>query len=165
MSRDIYKGLGICIVCEKEKVEPNKTSCWKCLERDRKNKIQYRKNDTYNKKHNDYRRELYAKRKENGLCTRCGKKATIYTKCLECYTKNRKYRKTRKDNIVRAERVSYGMCYFCGNDILPGKRVCSECYKRLLVCTQKMNDAVRVQREMERNAREERELEKLLSRM
>lgn len=165
MSRDIYKELGICIVCEKEKVEPNKTSCWKCLERDRKNKIQYRKNDTYNKKHNEYRRELHAKRKENGLCTRCGKKATIYTKCLECYVKNRKYRESKNADIARSERASYEMCYFCGNEVVPGKKVCSVCSERLLENAQKMNEAVRSKRELERNAREERELEKLLSRM
>ena len=95
------------------------------------------------KKINQLHRKLYADRKEQGLCTRCGKrKATNGTVCLDCYAKRRR----KKYGIERSERPTYGECYICGRDVLKGKRVCESCYHRLLINTGKMNDEVRMER-------------------
>lgn len=150
MNKDIYKENGICVVCGKRMAEPNRVQCYKCLERDRKRKEELRKSGIDNREEvNKSHRKLYAKRKELGICTRCGmRKATNGTVCLDCFVKRKKQRK--KATIERAEMPSYGMCYFCGGSILEGKRVCKKCYDRLLINTFKMNEVVRNARELAR---------------
>ena len=133
--KDTYKQLGICVVCKKRKAEPNSSSCLECLEKDRKRKAEYRMHGHYNnEKSNQLHRKLYASRKEQGICTRCGeRKATNGTVCLDCYVKRRK----QNYGISRSERPSYGECYICGRVVLKGKRVCESCYHRLLINTGK----------------------------
>lgn len=148
MSRDVYKELGICTTCGKEKAEPNKASCWECLERYRKYQAKKRENGNYNKETaNRLHREMYAKRKELGLCTKCGrKKQSAQVLCTECRIKNN--RRRRKDTLERSDRVGIRMCYFCGDNIIPGKRTCPKCYKRTLKSVQKMNDIARKKKEV-----------------
>lgn len=51
-------------------------------------------------KHNKYQRQRYQKRKEQGLCVRCGKPATngllCYDHWVESTEKNRKRKKTKE---------------------------------------------------------------------
>lgn len=143
---NIYKELGICVVCGKRETEPNRVSCFECLERDRRYMAMKRKKGLCdNNKINQAHRNLYAKRKEEGICTKCGKrKATNGILCLDCYVKSRRNRNEKKDGILRMERPNYGMCYFCGNPVFSDKHVCQCCYDRLLVNTSKMNESVRM---------------------
>lgn len=152
----IYKRLGICTVCRKRKAEPGKSQCFECLEKDRLRKAAYRKEGKIT---NEYiaseHRKAYQKRKEAGMCTRCGKKiAKVGLVCTECYARRSRKQAEKYDGIARFERPDYGLCYFCGEETLEGKSVCGKCYGRYLEMTKKMNEVVRNEQAKKRRARE-----------
>lgn len=82
-----------------------------------KEKIQVRKNQM--KK--DNRKKL----KEQGICTYCGKRKADneYVTCGICRAKLRE-RKIRFCVGIQEQRRVQGLCPFCGNDIVPGYKVC-----------------------------------------
>lgn len=75
-------------------------------------------------------RREYQKRKRElciafGICRECMCKiATNGNYCLECYLKNKKRSKRKRNGVPRAERVSFGLCYFCGEPAEKGFKTC-----------------------------------------
>ena len=135
---DVYKELGICVVCGKRLAEPGRVSCIECLSRDRIKKRQDRqkmteeerkeKNQQINKAH----RELYKKRKDAGVCTRCGQRKPMIGRpiCIECHVRAVRNRKPKRGK-PRSEYPNHGLCYFCGSPTYKDFKVCKSCYERL----------------------------------
>ena len=103
-----YKSIGICPVCRKNRLAPGKNQCFDCLERNRAYSARKRgamteeERKAENEKIRVLKRELYARRRAEGVCTRCGK-GPLYdgtTLCMECAVKRRKSEKPRS---VRTE--------------------------------------------------------------
>lgn len=127
-SRKMCREIGICPVCQKNKLFGDEKTCPECLAK--KMEFPSVKNPAPYKR----KRSLYKWRKEQGLCTRCGKpnnnKTTV--KCKTCLEKERlrgiEYRQKKTGvYIPRSERRHYGLCYFCGNEIDGYRNVCEKC--------------------------------------
>ena len=124
-----YKGLKICVRCHKEVAEPNKVMCYECLEKEN----QYMREKRKSKEAREKDLSKYYELKERGICTYCKKAKAIEgrTKCKKCLDKIRNKRNSKKCDIDRSERVSYGLCYICGNDgLYQDTHVCEKCYKK-----------------------------------
>lgn len=77
--------------------------------------------------------------KANGLCMVCRKrKATHGSKCYECYLRQKKYDKAKYHGRREFWREK-GLCYFCGNNCIEGKKVCEKHYKFLFSNITKIN--------------------------
>ena len=125
-----YKAHHICPVCRKNRAAPNRVSCDDCLEKDRIKSQNRRKRKEATDALNKYKRETYKKRKEEGLCTVCGKKKSLYTQtcCYECTIKRRRA-KIRSYNNLKPDRT--GLCKWCDNKALPEKIYCAYHYEVL----------------------------------
>ena len=127
-----YKRLKICVRCHKNQAEPNRVMCLECsgAESDyRKKKRKCSDTDEFKKKDLD----KYYKLKQQGICTYCKHEKALQgkTKCQKCLSKIRNKRNAKKCDIDRSERVSYGLCYICGNDgLYKDTHVCEKCYKK-----------------------------------
>lgn len=136
------KRIGKCIRCGKNDAEPGKTMCLECAGKESDDYfLKYREKKLEYCKVHDAKKRL--ERKANGICVCCGKRpADTKSLCVQCKAMYRKRNNARRNDIHRSERVSYGICYICGkNPAIPGKGVCSECYKIRVAAMQKCNDA------------------------
>lgn len=87
-----------------------------------------------------YQRQLWAERKEWGLCVECGKRPPFEgrVRCEVCLCRdllahhNTKDSDTRKENRKkqRAERRAAGLCTICGKPAYKEHTRCYECYLR-----------------------------------
>lgn len=127
-NREYYEKIGYCTRCGQRKAEPNKHLCLECLW-----KIQdqyYKDRENHNDKLLKKSRRSYERAKEKGYCSSCkARKATIGVYCNRCYAKQIRYKESRREDIARAERVSFGRCYICGETAIEGKGVCEKCYE------------------------------------
>lgn len=124
---DWYKSNGICIQCLQYDASPGKVRCEVCLAKNAEGARRYRaKMQSVSRAEKS--RKLRESRKEQGLCIWCGKPRSNYSSvfCPDCRLKNQHKNDARK-GISRSERPAYGMCYRCGNDILPGEKLCQKC--------------------------------------
>ena len=79
----------------------------------------------------DYQKRKRDSAREKGLCIICLKKPRKYgSKCYECYVRQKRYDKAKYDGI-RGRWKEAGKCYFCGADVIPGKKTCQIHYERL----------------------------------
>lgn len=126
LKREQARMLGICPRCYRNPIYEGEKSCLECKERDRKRKYKTRP-DVMEKK-NRRQSELAIECANKGICRYCHKKPVTpgYKSCLECRLKNTK--KPKPGSIPSAERPSYGLCRFCCEPIIPGKRVCQKHY-------------------------------------
>lgn len=70
--------------------------------------------------------------KANGLCMVCrSKKATHGVKCYECFIRQKSHDRSKYDG-QRQYWKENGLCYQCGAEPLPGKKVCKKHYDILL---------------------------------
>lgn len=89
----------------------------------------------------EYQKKKRDEARVNGMCMRCFKnKATHGTRCdkcwLECKKEDKKrYRRKREEqNKESRETWQYnGKCYFCGQEVIEGKKVCKKHYEILMV--------------------------------
>ncbi len=128
---------GICPKCQKRAVEPNRKMCYECLGHERDRYHQRKAEGSLKKKivcGNSRKMSEYYRRKEAGLCTKCGqRKAEQGLLCNRCYAKYRTKQVARQDDIRRSERPAYGRCYICGTEELyDGHKVCRLCYEKRL---------------------------------
>ena len=85
------------------------------------------------KQHNrDYQKKKRDEAKKQGLCIVCRKKSKSHgAKCYECYLRQKRYDRQKYDGR-RQRWKDNGKCYFCGKDVVPGKKVCADHYQRLI---------------------------------
>lgn len=89
---------------------------------------------TRTRKSKQQRREYLKKKREIciafGVCRECLSKDIVKGNyCLECYVKNKKRNEAKRKGIARYDRVSYGLCYFCGKPVESGYKTCTECHE------------------------------------
>lgn len=104
------------------------------------------KNDTYSEKSRycnrsaearNHQKERAKKKRDEarkqGLCCICLKKPQTHgAKCYECYLRQKRY--DQKKNTGERERwKDEGKCYYCGADVVPGKKTCSIHYAKYKV--------------------------------
>ena len=124
--REWAKENGICVNCFKEKAFNGRTMCPECLD---KNKERSEKTRSTTSKE---QRRLYLKRKRDlciafGVCRECLKRpARVGLKCIECHVKEVKRQEKRRKYIPRNIRTELGLCYFCGNVAVKGKKTCEK---------------------------------------
>ncbi len=141
MSADRYyflKEHHICVCCGQRDAFHNKTMCPECLEKCNKRASKRYAKDKEQILQRKRKRDkaLYARRKAEGLCVKCGhKKATKGVFCLECYVKERKReiertekRKRENGGSIREIWKEKGLCAQCGEPRIPGKRLCQKHY-------------------------------------
>lgn len=145
--KEKLKLLGLCALCGHEYAEPNKTKCFKCAEKDRLRQEKYRESEDYRENQSKGSKKRYQYRKEKGLCVVCGKKQQEKgLKCISCYNKVKANRRRYNDkhgiptDISRAERISYGLCYICGETGYDGHRVCRKHYYQRLHSMNKLKN-------------------------
>lgn len=84
----------------------------------------------YNQMHNAWARNATKERRENGICYRCGKRKADYgyKTCGVCRDKMRRSRETRAKTAKRDMWVRNGLCFFCGQPVVEGFKVCQKHY-------------------------------------
>lgn len=134
-TRIFYKSIGICPKCKKDKIYEGENLCLKCYEKTYSDKEICDKSKYDRRK---YHEKWYEKSKKQGLCVRCGKGKTKagHVYCDRCLAvRRRKEKETRKEkdplHLERAERVSYGYCYICGDELDRKGRACTKCADRV----------------------------------
>ena len=121
---ELLKRLGICVECGLEDVWENKTKCLQCLFRTKE------RSEATRSEESKIQRKKYLARKRDlciafGLCRECLKREVIEGKkrCVRC-TNNQKVRYANKTPLKRQDRTRLGMCYFCGEKAVEGKKTC-----------------------------------------
>lgn len=134
-SREMYRKMGVCPVCRRNKILGEEKTCPECLAQAaiyvNKNRAKMSKAE-YNSYMRSYSERTYRKRKESGICTRCGKrKATEgYFTCYVCRTRDTEQKRLRNaPKIPRNERYLHGICFFCDNPVEPGWKTCEVHHK------------------------------------
>lgn len=124
----------ICPRCGKNDLLGDEKRCPECLAKSydscRKSKEKLGAehcNEVARKSTNNVRK----KRKEAGLCPRCGKRKPDngFTTCGVCREKARNYMRTRHGYCNNVSRFERGICYFCNNPLKDGYKVCEKHYQ------------------------------------
>lgn len=139
----------ICPCCRKEALFSNEKSCLECRARKTNNNaIRLSRNEQEIRKQIAIRdSNRYQNRKELGLCVACGKENNSkYAVCKKCRIK-RNARRTRKSTnqiglSIRKERVTKGLCYWCGNPVKKGYKVCEPHYNKIAGLAYTENNAI-----------------------
>lgn len=120
------------IGAEKKKQLQIKKYCYDCLEKIRKENSD-RYNPEYARSYKKRRREIYADKKDKGICVRCTKPATHGLYCYEHYIKERRRSMERAKNekeernergLIPEERKRNGLCLWCGENAVNGTNAC-----------------------------------------
>ena len=131
-----YKQGKICWYCGQNTIFGDEDVCPECLVK--KSASALRSIEKNYGSIGEYQKKRIKSLKDQGLCQDCGSREVVEGKtfCKKCLDK-RKYRSRRYyarktvGEIKRSERVSFGLCYICGEELDTDKKVCSKCYERL----------------------------------
>lgn len=137
-TRKFNKEHNICTMCGHEIVYDGFATCEMCRDKQKEYSAKFYSKETEeeklarNIKQAEYIKNKRQERKTKGVCVECGKKlcanSTIH--CLEHYIANKKAYK--KIEIPREQRVDYGLCYTCGNEIEDKHyKLCNGCLERI----------------------------------
>lgn len=137
---ELLKSLKVCPMCQ-QKVFGDEIICIECRAiKANKVSLRYEKNKSeIRNKENERKKEKRKKLIEQGICNYCGKRKADngYVTCGICRAKIRE-RQIRFGIGIQEQRRMQGLCPFCGNDIVPGYKVCE---KHL----QKMRDVAKLE--------------------
>lgn len=135
-----YKSKGICPRCRVNDAFQNHVFCPECLEKISVENTKYaHKREEYQRNQNKARKIQYEKRKQLGVCTRCGKNPSQHgVYCNECYLKRMKNRRNteyqkfggRKCGDAFRQRMESGLCMYCGKEQVPGYKFCETCLEK-----------------------------------
>lgn len=134
-----YKAHGLCPLCHTQKIAKGKAACLNCLSinaeatRKSRNNFTPEQKARADKQSRDSHKRLYKERKAAGICTKCGRHKAWEgrTKCVECTIRaNRAAEKHRRKSgeKTRYMLTEHDVCYICGGEPLPGKRLCAAHY-------------------------------------
>ena len=139
-----FKNLKICTCCHSEPAKETSTLCLNCSDKrsienmERMKKI--KDSPEHKQKVKMRNKKRYEKVKAMGICYVCGKREPIEGKkiCYECSIKRKRQNiKQKKGVIPRSARASFGACYFCGEPVLPNRKVCQKHYD---ICVRKFTE-------------------------
>lgn len=130
-NRQWYLSHKICPRCKKNDLMGNETICPECRAKSVNNSLKNREKDEYNVYQRNWSKSTYQKRKESGICTRCGKRKATQglTTCAMCRARDNETRRIRKGFSDRSDRSKIGLCYFCDNPVKKGYKVCEKHYQ------------------------------------
>ena len=135
--RKYYVDNGVCPRCHKNSLFGSEKVCLECKAH-ATNIIQIKRHssqeniDKYNSYMSDYQKQKYAERKEQGICTRCGKRKISdkrYVTCEICRQKIADSRRIKANKETGNDRVAKGLCYWCGEPQKQGYKVCEKHYQ------------------------------------
>lgn len=136
-NKDFYRKYHICTECGKVRVPQDERICPEC--RAKKNSKRKPLSDEKKKEYGDrfkkQQKSLYQQRKEQGICTKCGKRKAMAgkTKCGICLEKDAEFHRIAhfgRPNIKEYRREHH-LCYHCGAKIdLDSGQLCSSCLER-----------------------------------
>lgn len=129
--RALRKKAGVCRDCGKEDAYTmaGRTYCAECAEKDRRRKQESRKDPKKRQKMLEQHREMVARKKSAGVCSRCGKRPVEpgKTMCGICLGKQRSYQyalRHEQGQRTWTERTDGNGCFLCGEPCVPGKKLC-----------------------------------------
>ena len=136
-TRQWYKERGYCPRCMKNKLFGDEKNCPECLAK----AYEVNRKSKENRKVSNH--DIYLKDKERlkelNICIGCRKNQRYedHVYCENCLIKKREQRvkyiqKKKEGYISRSERPYYGLCYFCGEKIDDGKKICQSCSNRIV---------------------------------
>lgn len=127
----------------------NRTMCAECAERAREKAERRRQDPEKRVVMYDGVKKLKRARKDAGLCPDCGKRKPMDDKHVKCVIRNNRqmaYRHKRRGYPI--PRGEYGICWQCNKkEVVPGKRLCPECYAHMAEITALANEARRKKKE------------------
>lgn len=128
--RKFYIDLGICPICRKVPILGDEAACPECRAKHAETESRRRQTEqakNYAKKHN---KDIYYKRKEIGICYRCGKRKTMPGKgaCGICLQSKNKYYSMKYKRPLRSDAI----CRFCDNPVEQGFKVCEYHHQELI---------------------------------
>lgn len=131
LERKYYQENHVCPNCRKNSILGDEKICPECLAKESERSMNNRNREHYNLIHREWSKIEYERRKENGICTRCGKRNADYNffTCGICRNKDRQRKRIRYGKPDRRERYKIGLCYFCNNPIKDGYKVCEKHYQ------------------------------------
>lgn len=147
--RELARKNHICTSCFKEVAAIGFNQCPKCLEKGTLYRAKRLQRPEVREAYNERSRAVYNQRKEQHLCTKCGKKLTTeHTLCERCLAKERARSKrnyakhgklSRKPAKLKLEEtrertLAQGLipCKYCGEPVVEGKKLCEKHYKKCL---------------------------------
>ena len=135
-NKEFYRENGICTECGKVLVPKSERICPECRAKITASRkpMSDEQRQRNNKKFSEYEKNLYRERKEQGICTRCGKRKAIHgkAKCGICLEKDAEMHRKKyfdRPNIKEYRKQNH-LCYFCGKPIAVGRTICEDCEKR-----------------------------------
>ena len=131
--REFYRENHICPICTINPLFGTEGTCPECRAKNTEAKAKYREEhkEEHLKYQRHYQKQNYAKNKELGICTKCGKRKAdegLFT-CSLCRAKINA-RRQEKRGIPRCERNSYGLCYICAKPLDRDGKACTVCAER-----------------------------------
>lgn len=154
VTRELYKQLGMCQICGKEKPIAGITYCRVCKAR----KIEYdiatkshlaeeqkaERREKKRKQLNEYRKTL----RESGICIDCCKRKakSNYVRCEICLAKDRVRHENKRRTDGYPSRqfiVESGICYHCCKlPALKDKKLCRSCYEKAVLSLEKAREYI-----------------------
>lgn len=125
-----YKEHHICVKCHQREARPHSVLCYDCADKEAMYREQNQR--AYTEKEKQYKKSLYQKRKEAGICVRCGKRksAVGVITCIDCRTKTNRNANNRRKLLNVQKRKYLGICLRCNNPVVEGYCYCEEHLKR-----------------------------------
>lgn len=147
---NLYKSLGICPQCRRNKSAPKHVLCLECLsdisERNyqRRSKLTDEQHQAESQRATENKRKRRERRKASGLCVECGRRPPKdgRLRCGVCLYKNRE--RMKRYNIAKGRNpqellLAHDVCWICGGEPLPGKRLCTVHYDIAMANLRKAN--------------------------
>lgn len=123
-----WKNKGRCVRCRDALTMNGHSSCGVCRDKKRIYALKYAHTHDVAAAN----REQYRRKREAGLCVKCGKPALPErVRCLECTVKQKE--RDRQRNLERHKDTNYprggnGFCYMCNKKpAIAGRRFCADC--------------------------------------
>lgn len=132
LARESARKRGICVVCLKNKAEPNRSRCWKCKEKQLIAERERSKKPGNVEANRKYQRELYRRKKENGICVLCSRPA--FPDHTMCYEHMIRARRLGKEQYAKERKPTFkeqGLCSWCGNPVVDGYKLCAGCLEKV----------------------------------
>lgn len=143
--RALRKKAHICKDCGKEDAYTfaGRTLCFECSEKERLRAQAKRTTEDGIKKNRENSKKIRAKRKEQGLCERCGKRKHEpgMTCCRICLDKM-KIAKRERDRAKGVEPRISGYCVLCGKvPVVEGYKHCVSCLSKKMKVVDWLNES------------------------
>ena len=135
-NREFYREHNLCPECGKNKLFGDEKMCLDCKMKQQeyraKHPISEDRRISRNIRSRIKKKNVYAERKANGICTRCGKRKAINgrAKCQICldYDALIHRQKTFDKQNEKERRIENRLCYFCGEPLTDEKgKCCKKC--------------------------------------